>query len=494
MRARDDNTIIVNPRERLGEMLVEEGIIRQDQLQEALAKQGGTGKFIGQILVELGYVPEQDLAAFLVRQCRIPHLNLLDYEIKQETLELVPYEICRDHRVLPVDKLGSMLTVAMVDPFDNVALEKIRGRTGLKVKPVLCNWYDFELVFGRLYAERRIEGKRDAHEAQPGKKPTEPKHEGRTAAAIGETAGERGNAPTGTIESPDIERPQVEKPEELGQPQEVGVPLEEGKPVLHVVRAARVAEFRDTETELPVPEYTFENFFVGRVNTFTYAIARAVADAPGTEYNPFFIYGDVGLGKTHLVCAIGNESLAARPGSKVLYNSAGTFSNRLIEAIQRHDVASFREHYQRCDMVIVDDIQFLAGRERAQEEFFEIFNALHNEHKQIIVASDKPPEELDALEKRLVSRFAGGIVAGIAAPEWETRMAILKHLAQVAKCEVPEEVLSLIATRVPDDVRKLSGALRKIVAFCELVQQEITVELAQEVLDHLFEKRRPGRS
>ena len=186
--------------------------------------------------------------------------------------------------------------------------------------------------------------------------------------------------------------------------------------------------------------------------------------------------------------------MAAQPETRVIYNSAGTFSNRLIEAIQQHDVVSFREHYTTRGVVIIDDVQFLAGRERAQEEFFEIFNILYDEHRQIIVASDKIPEELDALEKRLVSRFAGGIVAGIAPPEWETRMAVLKHRAELAGCEVPEEVLSLVATRVPDDVRKLSGALRKVVAFCELLQQDITVELAQEVLDHLFEnkRRKPG--
>ncbi|MCK5557011.1 MAG: ATP-binding protein [Candidatus Hydrogenedentes bacterium] len=493
MRQKDNSTVILNARERLGHMLVEEKLISPQQLKEALANQQETGQFIGQALVELGYISEQDLASFLVRQCRIPHLNLLDYEIKTEMLDLLPYKLSREHRVLPVDKLGSILTVAMVDPFDSAVLEKIQERTGLRVKPVLCNWYDFELVFARLFGERRAtEKRRDARPVRQARKPAKVEIVETEPSGVQEKArDEDSKVPTLDLDEGQAAPAHVE---ERGEEREVGVPLETDKAVQRVVRAAPAGELKDADEELPLPQYTFDNFFVGQINTFTYAIARAVADTPGTEYNPLFIYGDVGLGKTHLICAIGNNIMAAQPETRVIYNSAGTFSNRLIEAIQQHDVVSFREHYTTRGVVIIDDVQFLAGRERAQEEFFEIFNILYDEHKQIIVASDKIPEELDALEKRLVSRFAGGIVAGIAPPEWETRMAVLKHRAELAGCEVPEEVLSLVATRVPDDVRKLSGALRKVVAFCELLQQDITVELAQEVLDHLFEnkRRKPG--
>ena len=519
MKKKDDSTVILNARERLGHMLIEEGLIRPEELQEALAKQESTGQFVGQVLVELGYVSEQDLASFLVRQCRIPHLNLLDYEIRKEALDLIPYEMSRKHRVLPVDNLGSMLTVAMVDPFDGGVLDEIRESTGLRVKPVLCNWYDFELVFARLYGERRSGEKRSSEKRQD-KRPAPQADRPPKAAPVEEKAEEKDSeVPTPEVAEEPIAPVQVEeiapaekvalveevvpaeeiapaeeseRVEEAEEEREVGVPLETDKEVQRVVRPAPppAADLKDVDDELPLPEYTFDNFFVGQVNTFTYAIARAVADAPGTEYNPLFIYGDVGLGKTHLICAIGNDVMAADPEKRVLYNSAGAFSNRLIDAIQRHDLVSFREHYTARDLVMIDDVQFLAGRARAQEEFFEIFNVLHDEHKQIIVASDQAPEELDALEKRLVSRFAGGIVAGIAPPEWETRMAVLKHHVEVVGCEVPEEVLSLVATRVPDDVRKLSGALRKVMAFCELLQQDVTVESAQEVLNHLFEKKR----
>jgi len=527
MNRRDDQAVTLNSKERLGEMLVEEGLVRPDQIQEALAKKEETGQFIGQILVELGYVSEQDLVAVLVRQCKIPHLNLLDYEIKKDVLDLVPYETCREHRVLPVDKLGSILTVAMVDPFDTAILEKIREDTGLRVKPVLSNWYDFELVFARLFGSGRTEAKPAARPAEqvqkaaesrekppptePGEREEAPKEEGQSSAAVeieeGETVPVEDGQETQTEEEEEENRsnaaaaePKMEASvrlevleEDVEEETEVGVPIDGDKAVARIARPQRAAEVKDTDDELPIPEYTFENFLVGQVNTFTYAIARAVADAPGKEYNPLFIYGEVGLGKTHLICAIGNEVLATQPEKRVIYTSAGTFSTQLVEAIQRHDVVSFRERYTGRDIVIVDDAQFLAGREKTQDEFFDIFNTLHEEHKQIVIASDKPPSALVALEKRLVSRFAGGIVAGLAAPEWETRMAILKYQADKAGCEVPEDVMALVATRVTDDVRKLLGAMRKIMAFCELVQQDISTDLAQEVLDHLFEKKQRGK-
>jgi len=554
MQRKKNHTVTANPRERLGDMLVQEGLVRPAQVKEALQKKRKTGQFIGQVLVELGYISEQDLVAFLVKQCRIPHLNLLDYDIRRDVLDLIPYEMCREHGVLPVDKLGSILTVAMVDPFDSVALEEIQARTGLRVKPVLSNWYDFELVFARVFGTRPPEEKPDAANSagQPDKaaqpsaeqapstveeeadksgdavEPVDLEQEVATpeiaeetdkirgavqAANVEETVtlpegeeqtdepGDAGDTideeqtdePDDAVDTIDVEEtpatPQAEEPE---VDEEVGVPLEGHKVVPRIARPPKAREFADADDELPIAEYTFENFLVGQVNTFTYAIARAVADAPGAEYNPLFVYGDVGLGKTHLICAIGNEILATQPEKRVIFTSAGAFGTRLVEAIQRHDVASFREHYTNRDLVILDDAQFLAGREKTQEEFFEIFNSLHDEHKQIIIASDKPPAELVALEKRIVSRFAGGIVAGLASPEWETRMAILKHQVETAGCEVPEEVLALVATRVPDDVRGLLGALHKVMAFCELVQQDMSSDLAQEVLDHLFEKKHRG--
>ncbi|HNT87375.1 MAG TPA: chromosomal replication initiator protein DnaA, partial [Candidatus Hydrogenedentes bacterium] len=239
------------------------------------------------------------------------------------------------------------------------------------------------------------------------------------------------------------------------------------------------------ESERPVEMFTFETFFPGKANVFTHQVGLAVAEHPGGEYNPFFLYGDVGVGKTHLISAIGNAVLRGNPKARVGYVSASRFSRRLSDAMRTNALDAFRENYCHWDMLILDDIQFLGGRVEAQEEFFHIFNVLRQQHRQIIIASDKAPDRLGLLEQRLVSRFASGIVAQLKAPEWETRMEILRHAAQEAGAPVPEAVLSLISMRVQNDVRKMTGALRKVVAFAKLVGQEMTCELAEEILSHL---------
>ncbi len=239
------------------------------------------------------------------------------------------------------------------------------------------------------------------------------------------------------------------------------------------------------ESEQPLETLTFDNFFPGTVNAFTYKLSKAVAENPGSEYNPFFLYGNVGIGKTHLISAIGNEILKKHPKMRVGYVSASHFSRRLNEALKEGALDLFRENYCHWDVLILDDIQFLGGKVEAQEEFFHVFNVLHQNKRQIIIASDKAPDKLGMLEQRLVSRFASGIVAELRAPEWETRMQILRNHIKDANVNVPEEVLGLIAMRVPNDVRKMMGALKKIIAFAKLIGQHITCEMADEILSHL---------
>jgi chromosomal replication initiator protein DnaA len=231
-------------------------------------------------------------------------------------------------------------------------------------------------------------------------------------------------------------------------------------------------------------EYTFDNFLVGEANSFTYKICRAVAERPGVDYSPLFIYGEVGLGKTHLIHATGNAIVSANPDARVGCVSASRFATRLTEAHSDGAVRIFRDNYAHWDMLILDDIQFLGGRVEAQEEFFHIFNVLQQEGRQIIIASDKPPDRLGMLENRLVSRFAGGIVVNLKPPELETRVAILRRAAEPGAA-VDEKVLSLVATRVPGDVRKMLGALRKIQAFVELEKKPVSPELAGEILSQL---------
>ncbi|MBL7646350.1 MAG: ATP-binding protein [Candidatus Hydrogenedentes bacterium] len=239
------------------------------------------------------------------------------------------------------------------------------------------------------------------------------------------------------------------------------------------------------EAEVPLETLTFESFFAGKANAFTLSIAQSVAAKPGGEYNPLFLYGNVGLGKTHLISAAGNAIRQNHPKHRVGYVSASHFSRRLKEALAADAQEAFRENYCHWDVLILDDIQFMGGRVEAQEEFFHIFNVLHQQGRQIIIASDKAPDRLGLLEQRLISRFSSGIVADLKAPEWDTRMQILRRHAGTANVQIPDEILSLIAMRVSNDIRKMVGSLRKIAAFAAMSREPLTVELATEILSHL---------
>jgi chromosomal replication initiator protein DnaA len=239
------------------------------------------------------------------------------------------------------------------------------------------------------------------------------------------------------------------------------------------------------EAEVPLETLTFDSFFAGKANAFTLSIAQSVAAKPGGEYNPLFLYGNVGLGKTHLISAAGNAIRQNHPKHRVGYVSASHFSRRLKEALAADAQEAFRENYCHWDVLILDDIQFMGGRVEAQEEFFHIFNVLHQQGRQIIIASDKAPDRLGLLEQRLISRFSSGIVADLKAPEWDTRMQILRRHAGAANVQIPDEILSLIAMRVSNDIRKMVGSLRKIAAFAAMSREPLTVELATEILSHL---------
>jgi chromosomal replication initiator protein len=232
------------------------------------------------------------------------------------------------------------------------------------------------------------------------------------------------------------------------------------------------------------PRYTFDSFVVGAGNRLVHAAAQAVAEKPARAYNPLFVYGGVGLGKTHLLHAIGN-SCAAR-GLSVLYVSSEEFTNDLINAIRAHTTQVFRDKYRSIDVLLIDDIQFIAGKESTQEEFFHTFNTLHGQDKQIIVSSDRPPKSLVTLEERLRSRFEWGLTADIQPPDLETRQAILRYKAERFGRSVPDEILELIARRVQSNIRELEGALNRIVAFAELSGSAITPQLAEVALADLL--------
>lgn len=244
-------------------------------------------------------------------------------------------------------------------------------------------------------------------------------------------------------------------------------------------------------TSILNPKYTFETFVIGNSNRFPHAASLAVAEAPAKAYNPFFIYGGVGLGKTHLMHAIGHRILDNHPHLKVLYISTEKFTNDLINSIRDNSPEAFRQKYRSIDVLLIDDIQFLMKRERTQEEFFHTFNTLHEANKQIIISSDRPPKEIQTLEDRLRSRFEWGLITDIKPPDLETRIAILRKKALGENISVPNDVMVLIASRIENNIRELEGALIRVMAYASLNHLPINITTATDALKDLFPHGKP---
>jgi chromosomal replication initiator protein DnaA len=667
-------------------------VINREQLERAVAERRQKGGYIGQILVDLGFVTQDAIVSFLVKECKIPHLSLLDYEVSPELFLLIPAEVCAEHNLMPIDKLGRILTVAMVDPLDTEALAVIQKLCpDLRIKTIMCNWQHFQTVSGRLF-RKLAPSSEDSREtdfgsgfppaaragkpvtpARPAERPPTTSREDLqlndiVSQLVGESKKATGPAPTrGAVRStaapsgkPAEVRTIASAPRETavsGSPAQeelastiraavqeavsaavrqqaqgadlaamlretiheamsefVAVPggangaeaplglsaqeltdtlrrameetaatmavhlravaqdqggagLDLVKAVQEVVKGTQAAQearlaqlaeatmeanrtaqaamnatisslhakqeatavaeanlhdimqagqgipvnpmasvrpfwadrvpwladlaendrrvFEALASEKPIEGLTFDSFFPGKTNAFAYKVGQAVANNPGREYNPFFLYGKVGIGKTHLINAMGHAIRGRLRDTRVGYVSASHFARRVMEALHGQALDLFRKNYCHWDVLILDDIQFLGGRIEAQEEFFHIFNVLHHEGRQIIIAGDKPPQRLGLLEQRLVSRFASGIVAELRPPEMETRMAILRHHITQAKTVISDEILTLVANRTPNDVRMMVGALRKIVAYANLVGEDISYETASEILSHL---------
>ena len=240
------------------------------------------------------------------------------------------------------------------------------------------------------------------------------------------------------------------------------------------------------------PKNTFESFVVGNNNNFAYAAALAVAQTPGKSYNPLFLYGGVGLGKTHLLHAIGQHVAAQKKGANVAYISSEKFTNEYIDGIQNNQIARFRKRYRQIEVLLIDDVQFLAGKERIQEEFFHTFNALHESHRQIVLSCDRPASEIQNLEQRLVSRFEWGLMTDLQPPDVEMRLAILQKKAHTMGLQLPEDIMDFLANRIRSNIRRLEGALIRVASYGALTGRKLTLEVVENLLREILSEE--GRS
>ncbi|GAB6990945.1 chromosomal replication initiator protein DnaA [Paenibacillus pini] len=282
--------------------------------------------------------------------------------------------------------------------------------------------------------------------------------------------------------------------EVMGKQVDVKFVIEENKPAEFVPQQPAPqpqVTHEEALTHMLNPKYTFDTFVIGSGNRFAHAASLAVAEAPAKAYNPLFLYGGVGLGKTHLMHAIGHYILEHNPASRVVYISSEKFTNEFINSIRDNRAESFRNKYRNVDILLIDDIQFLAGKESTQEEFFHTFNALHEEQKQIIISSDRPPKEIPTLEDRLRSRFEWGLITDIQPPDLETRIAILRKKARAENLDIPNEAMMYIANQIDTNIRELEGALIRVVAYSSLTNQDVTTHLAAEALKDIIPSSRP---
>lgn len=391
-------------RKRLGALLVEEHIISQEQLDNALDRQRENGGILGNILVDMGYVEANVLMPMLARHYARLQPTVADCRISPDIVRLLSGSLAREFCAMPINATRNEVTLAISNPMNDRAVQALASHLRRKVRPVLC--------------------------------------------------------PPDTIMK--------------------AISLHYGPDELIDTGAVLTTEFRQ-----PLPKFTFENIVVGDANRAAYTAAEAAGDFPGTSHNPLLIYGDVGHGKTHLLCAIGNRASANDPIRRIAWIPASELEMELTEAIERNQVKEFRGKYQRADVLLLDDIQFLAQRRGVQQEFAKLFNLLCSQGRQIAVTSDRPLGELDVLIEEIRSQFSNGVAVRVGTTSEALKTAILMTKQKGASIRLPDQLIAELARSLPDDIRYLEGALRNLNLRLSISQEKPSLETIRRVLTEM---------
>ncbi|MDI6783864.1 MAG: DnaA/Hda family protein [bacterium] len=509
----------------LGELLIEQRLITQSMLDQALVLQQQRRLPLGKILLQLGYVTEDDLNTILARQFGSIYINPRGFVLRDANLlNLIPETIARKLNCFPIEKTNEQFTVAMSDPWDTNAIQELTDLTKATIQPIFSQKEWIIQIIDKYYPTVTPEPKEPPpaeppSPAEPAGAPTE-----KTTTATGAVPPVPEPIPEKpalieipkpeTIAEPELVRPappvkpeleppapvispvptpipspSVSQPVAVPQPSVVSIPPAPVSTPTTGAPAVPAAPLPSTTLlTQPIPEYTFESFVVGTGNQLAWAAAKNVAESPGATFNPLFIYGGVGLGKTHLANAIGNLILQRNPVVALTYIPCNRFIEEMITAIANASVNTFRQQYWHLQALIIDDVQFLAGQERTQVELFQTFEELHHRKAQIVLTSDRLPKDIPQLEDRLRSRFEGGLIVDVQMPDLETRVAILRRKAMQRNLVLPDDIANVIATFISTNVRELEGVLNKISAISLLCGRPITMQVVQNILSELIKQ------
>jgi chromosomal replication initiator protein DnaA len=501
---------------RIGDLLIEQKIITPAILQQAIEIQKKDYKPLGQILIDLGYITQDELNSILAKQFGSLYINPKTFSLRSEDLKvLLPAELARKYICFPFDLVGEELTVVMHDPFDSDAICELNKFTNKHIRPIHAKKQSILDVLDKIYGPEN----KNSQQEIPTLSVTEEELSSVNIVVpppptptLPDTQKEAEDKLSQLFESTDSfletfeEELSKEGEEENKEPSTIieVKEKEEEEPVIKRPWATSVTKkpavipstegIAKPDSKLPLPYLTFENFVVAPSNQLAWAAAQNVVSQPGVGFNPLFIYGGVGLGKTHLSNAIGNELIKRYPKAKVCYITVDSFIRELIESVEHGDLKNFQSKYRNLDTLLIDDVQFLSGQERTQEEFFYIFEQLYRSNGQMVITSDRLPRQIDKLEDRLRSRFEGGLMVDVQIPDLETRIAIFRKKIAIRGLEADDDIAKVVASRLSSNIRELEGIANRILAQAQLMQEPISMEMVLNILDTVAPPNIPGDS